>query len=306
MSKIKLAVIMGGVSSEHEVSIMSGKQIIKNLDKEKYAIYPIIVSKKGKGTEKILKIRPDIVFIALHGKGGEDGKIQGFFETLGIDYTGSGVEASAIGMDKIIFRNLMESNGITIPKWIVVEKNNQKISPQFEPPYFVKPYDGGSSVGAGFAGNKDELIKLLKIACKYSDKVLIDKYIDGLEVSCGILGNNDPKALPVIEIRPLRGDFFNYKSKYTKNGSEEIVPARISTEIAKKVQDISIQIYKIVGCKGYARVDFILENNTVPVVLEINTLPGMTTTSLLPQEAKAAGISYTRLLDKIIKYANKQ
>lgn len=301
--KIKVAVIMGGVSSEHDVSIMSGKEIIKNLDKTRYVVRPILIDKRGRGVEKIIKMKPDIAFIALHGKGGEDGCIQGFLESIKVPYTGSGITASAVGMDKIIFRDLMKSEKIKIPEYIVAEKKDKKISPTFKPPYFVKPYDGGSSVGVSFVKSKKDLEKALNLAFKYSDKAIIDKYISGLEVNCGIIGNEDPTALPVIEIHPLAGKFFDYKSKYSKGGSEEIVPARIGDRVSKKVQEISIKVYKAVECRGYARVDFILENGKDPVVLEINTLPGMTSASLLPKEAKAAGFSYPELLNKIIGYA---
>lgn len=301
--KQKIAVIMGGVSSEHEVSMMSGKEIIKNLDKNKYKVIPIIINKNGKGTEKIIKIKPDVAFIALHGKGGEDGCIQGLLESLGIKYTGSGVAASAVGINKIIFRNLMKIHKIRVPDFIVVEKKDDIIIPDFRPEYFVKPYDGGSSVGVSLVTNKKDLKKAVKLAFKYSEKVMIDKYIKGLEISCGVLGNNDPKALSLIEIHPLRGEFFDYKSKYEKEGSEEIVPARVSPAIAKKIQKLSVAIYKIVGCSGYARIDFILKDGKEPVVLEINTLPGMTASSLLPKEAEADGISYSELLNRIIGLA---
>lgn len=306
MSKIKVAVIMGGISSEHDVSIMSGKEIIKNLDKTKYIVKPILIDKRGRGIEKIIKIKPDVAMIALHGKGGEDGCIQGFLESVGVPYTGSGITASAIGMDKIIFRELMKIEKISIPNYVVIEKTTKNIVPTFEPPYFVKPFNGGSSVGVSFVKDRKGLTKAVNLAFKYSDKVIIDKNVKGLEVNCGVVGNKNPKALPVIEIHPLAGRFFDYKSKYAKGGSEEIVPARIDDKIAKKIQDISLKVYKAVGCRGYARVDFILENDAYPVVLEINTLPGMTSTSLLPKEAKAVGITYSRLLDMIITYALKE
>lgn len=301
--KIKVAVLMGGISSEHEVSLMSGKEIIKNLDKNKYTVKPLLIDKRGRGIEDIIKIKPDVALIALHGKGGEDGCIQGFLESVKIPYTGSGITASTIGMDKIIFRDLMQIEKINIPDYIVLTKNEKISSPSFRPPYFVKPHDGGSSVGVSFVQTKNDYIKAVNLAFKYADKVIVDKYVSGLEVNCGIIGNEKPIALPVIEIHPLVGNFFDYKSKYSKGGSEEIVPAKIDNKIAKKIQEISLKVYKAVGCRGYARVDFILKDGKDPVVLEINTLPGMTSASLLPKEAKAAGIDYPQLLDKIINYA---
>jgi D-alanine-D-alanine ligase len=304
--KTRITVLMGGQSSEHDVSIASGKEIIKNLDKNKYLISPIVISKNGKGIEEIIKNKPDIAFIALHGKYGEDGKIQGMLETLGIAYTGSGVFASAIGMDKIVFRKLMQIESIAVPEYVVLEKGMLKVPKGFNPPYFVKPFDGGSSVGVSFVDSFSKLDKAVELAFKYSDKVIVEKYIKGLEVNCGVLGNEKPIALPVIEIHPLKAKFFDYKSKYSKGGSDEIVPAKISEELTKKVQDMAVKVYKSIGCLGYARVDFILENGVNPIVLEINTLPGMTSASLLPKEAKVMGITYSTLLDKIIKYAKEK
>lgn len=299
--KVKVTVIMGGVSSEHKVSLMSGNEIIKNLDKSKYKTTSLIIDRKGRGIEKIAKTKPDVVLIALHGKGGEDGTIQGYLESLGIRHTGSGVATSAIGMDKIVFRGLMKINKIKTPEFVVWEKGEKDVIPNFNPPYFVKPYNGGSSVGVSFVRNKKSLKNALSLALKYSDKAIIEKYIKGLEVSCGVLGNDNPKALPVVEIHPLLGGFFDYESKYKKGGSKEIAPAKISSGVTKRVEDLSVKIYKIVGCSGYARVDYILENGKEPIVLEINTLPGMTPNSLLPKEAKASGISYSKLLDMIIR-----
>lgn len=303
IKKIKIAVIMGGISSEHEVSLMSGKEIIKNLDVKKYKVSSIVISKKGNGLEKIVKIKPDIALIALHGKYGEDGKIQGYLESIGVKYTGSGVLASAIGMDKIIFRKIMQNEALPVPEYLVLEKGEKLTKPDFKPPYFVKPHNGGSSVGVSFVRDSKELMTATKLAFKYSDKILIEKYIKGLEVNCGVIGNKKPRALPVIEIHPIAGSFFDYKSKYVMGGSKEIVPARISKRITNKIQEISLKIYKSIGCRGYARIDFILENNINPVILEINTLPGMTANSLLPKEAKAIGITFPNLLDMIITYA---
>lgn len=290
-NKIKVAVLMGGKSSEYDVSMASGNEVVKELDKNKYEVIPFCIPKTGKGVEEILKTKADVVFIAMHGPFGEDGTVQGMLELFGIPYTGPGVLASAIGMDKEMFRKIMQAEGIPIPR----------LTSNF--PCFVKPYNQGSSVGASIARNKIELAKAIKLARRYSDKILIEEYLTGDEVTCAILGNESPKALPVIEIVPLKGKFFDYKSKYTDNGAQEIVPARISHELTKKVQDLAIQVYKAIGCRGVSRVDFILKENKYPIVLEINTSPGMTPASLLPKAAKAAGISYSGLLDEIIGYA---
>ncbi|QQG41169.1 MAG: D-alanine--D-alanine ligase [Candidatus Woesebacteria bacterium] len=342
--KIRVLVLMGGKSSEHDVSIASGTEILKNLDTKKYNVLPVIISKDGtkwiltdsksllkrkniiskEVTDKDIVLRSskyiegvgnasiksvDVVFIAMHGKHGEDGNVQGMLELTGIPYTGSGVLASAIGMDKEIFRKLLVPQNLKIPKFVTLHANEKY--PNFKKklgsfPYFVKPVNGGSSVGASLARNQKELDESIKLAFNYDDRVLVDEYIRGLEVTCAVIGNDNPIALPVVEIRPLKGEFFDYESKYTESGSEEIVPARISKGISEKIKKMAIDVYKAIGCKGFGRVDFILKNNKYPVVLEINTIPGMTPTSLLPKAAKAEGISYSQLVDKIIEYATEK
>jgi len=290
---LRVMVLMGGKSPEHEISLISGREVIKNLDKRKYQVSSVIIPKEG-GQFKLDPQKTDIVFIAMHGPFGEDGTVQGMLETAGVKYTGSGVLASALGMDKIMFRKIMRAEKIPVPK----------STTRF--PCFVKPHNQGSSVGASIARNKKELDAAVKLARRYSDKVLVEEYLSGKEVTCAVLGNENPKALPVIEIVPLKGEFFDYESKYTESGAEEIVPARISKPLTKKVQEIAVKVYKAIGCRGFARVDFILKDNKHPVVLEINTIPGLTPMSLVPKAAKAAGISYSQLLDRIIEYAIKK
>ena len=289
--KIRVVVLMGGKSPEHEISLISGREVVGNLDRRKYLSSRIVISKSGKGIEEIFRVKADVVFVAMHGPFGEDGTVQGMLELAGLKYTGSGVTASAIGMDKIMFRKVMRAEGIPVPK----------LTSKF--PCFVKPYNQGSSVGASIVRNERELAKAIKLARKYSDKVLVEEYLVGKEVTCAVLGNEDPRVLPVIEIVPLKGEFFDYESKYTESGAEEIVPARISKTLTKKVQDMAAKVYQAIGCRGFGRVDFILKDNKHPVVLEINTIPGLTPMSLLPKAARKAGYSYPALLETIIKYA---
>ena len=338
--RLKVAVIMGGRSSEHNVSIHSGKNVVEGLDEKKYEIFPVIISKTGNKwlttTKKELSVLPDhiessdssvqivlstkreisdvdsinkkgvdVAFIALHGPYGEDGTIQGMLDMAGIRYTGSGVLASAIGMDKIVFRKIMSAEGINIPKYLVVKRgeNFKNIHKKLKrTPYFVKPFNQGSSVGASVVKKEKDLGKAIKLAHKFSDLALVDEFVKGKEVTCGVLGNNKPYALPLVEI-VTKKDFFDYESKYSESGADEISPARVGKRITKKVQDLAIKVYRAVGCRGFARVDFILKNNLTPVVLEINTIPGLTQKSLLPKAAKAAGISYSNLLDEIIKHS---
>lgn len=337
--KIKVIILMGGKSSEHEISVLSGQSVTAALDEKKYDILPVVVSKDGKrwqltdkktilslpdpirlkgtsreitlgekrkleGTNPFSTTGADVVFIAMHGSFGEDGTIQGMLELAGIPYTGSNVLASAIGMDKEMFRKVMTTEKILIPKYTVVTSDkelvglNEKIG---KLPYFVKPNNQGSSVGSAIARTRKELRLAVKNALRYSENVLIDKYIKGTELTCGILGNRDPEALPVVEIVP-KGEFFDYDSKYTESGTVEIVPARISKKIERKVKEAAKKVYKAVGASGFGRVDFILKDGKI-YVLEINTIPGLTPLSLLPKEAKAAGISYPKMLERIINYA---
>jgi len=282
---------MGGNSSEYDISLISGKEVLRNLS-DKYIGVPIVVAKDGnEWLNNLLREKPDICFIAMHGLFGEDGKIQGMLDILKIKYTGSGVLASAVGMDKILFRKIMQAEGIVVPK----------LTSKF--PCFVKPHNQGSSVGASIVRSKKDLKKAIKLVKKYSRQVIIEEYLKGTEVTCAVLGNEKPIALPVIEIIPLKGEFFDYVSKYTESGSKEIVPARISQALTREVQDLAIRVYKAVGCRGFGRVDFILKDNKYPIVLEINTIPGLTPMSLVPKAAKTYGLSYSELLDKIIKYS---
>lgn len=293
--KLRVVILMGGKSSEREVSLLSGKEILANIDKDAYSVSSLEIPKRGNAwVNRLLNLKPDLVFIALHGAFGEDGSIQGMLEQLGISYTGSGILASAIGMDKILFKKIMRSEKIPVPKDI----NNV--------PCFVKPNGEGSSVGASPVFKQNMLKPAIKLARKYSSEVIVEEYLKGTELTCAVIGNENPIALPIIEIRPLKGKFFDYNSKYKVNGSEEIVPAGISKTITKKIQEFSKRVYKIIGCRGFARVDFILKDNKYPVVLEINTIPGLTNMSLVPKAASSAGISFSKLIDTIIHYAIKK
>lgn len=342
MKKTRVIVLMGGRSSEHEVSILSGTNVVSAIDTKKYEALPVVISKSGnswklttkealkqlndtlslRGTSKeiilseqknipsadsINEKSADVVFIAMHGPFGEDGTIQGMLELTGIPYTGSGVLSSALGMDKVAFRKIMSFEKILIPKYVVYKKG-ESIKSVFKKlgklPYFVKPSKQGSSVGASIVKRKKDLPKAIEEALLYDNEVLIDEYLKGAEVTCGILGNDKLTALPVVEIVPIKGEFFDYESKYTESGSEEIVPARIPNSLSRKIQKISMKVYKAIGCRGFGRVDFIIKRGK-PYVLEINTIPGLTPMSLLPKAAKAADISYTELIDTIINYARK-
>jgi D-alanine-D-alanine ligase len=206
-------------------------------------------------------------------------------------------------MDKIQFRKIMESEKLPIPNYVVVKKGHKKLDLKSlgKYPYFVKPYNQGSSVGASIATNKKDLIKSLDNGFKYSDGLIIDEFIEGREYTCPVLGNEVPKSLPVIEIIPRKGKFFDYDSKYSDNGSDEIVPAKISSKLTKAIQELAVEVYTSIGCRGFGRIDFIVDSDDNPYILEINTIPGLTPMSLFPKSAKSIGLTYKALLDKIIK-----
>lgn len=325
-----IVIMMGGNSSEYDISINSGKEVVKNLDPKKYNILPVIIKKdywlpvskekllssNSKTTalqnikknslsmENVFKnTKIDACFLALHGKFGEDGTVQALLEFLKIPYTGSGVLASALGMDKIRARKIFKEAGLVTPKTIVLEKGESTASKlkTIKFPVVVKPNSHGSSVGVLIAHNKTELKKAISKSFKIDDTVLVEEYIKGTEVTCAVLGNKKLKALPVVEIVP-KTEFFDFEAKYTPSKCDEIVPARISKELTKKVQSIAIVAFKTIGCRGFARVDMIIKNKKI-YVLEINTIPGLTKNSLLPKAAKSANISFSKLLDKILDFS---
>ena len=339
MKKVNVAVLMGGKSAEHEISLSSGREVVKNLDSKKYNVLPIVISKDGiawqignkkqflldsparvKLQSPISKTRNlnrsdhasiikdnkvGVVFIALHGPNGEDGTIQGFLDLLGVSYTGSGVLASALGMDKIYSRRLFVQAGLNVPKYLVISKNDlpNKVFNKFKLPVFIKPSNQGSSVGVSKVTKKSDLKKASKLAFGFSDLAIVEEYLRGREITVPILGNENPLALPVIEIVP-KTDFFDYKAKYDEKLCEEIVPARISKELTSDAQKAAILAYLTLGCRGFGRVDMIIKDKKI-YVLEVNTIPGLTPVSLFPKSAASAGISYPQLLDKIIEYSVK-
>lgn len=314
--KLKVAVLMGGKSPEHEISLSSGAGVLKNLDRSKYEAWGVVVSKNGKewsiegetmglgSALDILKKKADLVFIAMHGSYGEDGIMQSILEYNGIPYTGSGVLASALGMDKVASRRIWESQGVkTTPFYIVRRsKDVEDLVKKSGYPVVVKPSNQGSSVGVSIVLNKSQIAKSFNNAVFPGGRVLVEPYIKGMEVTCGILGNEDPRALPPIEIVPTADTFYSYKAKYEEGGSKHIIPPRLSDESIRNIQEKAVRVYKALGCRGFGRVDGFWVGGKF-VISEINTIPGLTPTSLIPEEAKACGISYSELLDKIIGYA---
>ncbi|NIK79755.1 D-alanine-D-alanine ligase [Paenibacillus castaneae] len=295
---MKVGVIMGGISSEREVSLMTGKEMIANLDREKYELYPIEINSKDELVEKVKNM--DVALLALHGKYGEDGTIQGALETVGVPYTGCGVLSSSLSMDKNISKKLFRNEGIDTPDWIHLSSADELCMEEVERlgyPVIVKPNSGGSSIGIQIIKNKETLIPVLHETFQWDDEVLIEQYIRGEEITCSILNG---KLLPIITIRS-QSEFFDYSSKYDDGGADEQV-IQLPTDIFERVRDSALGCYKTLKCSIYARIDMILKDG-IPYVMEVNTLPGLTKNSLLPKSAKAAGISFSQLLDSIIEYS---
>lgn len=294
---MKVGVIMGGVSSEREISLLSGREICKSLDSEKYEIIDITINSEDEVMEKVKGV--DFAFIALHGSFGEDGRVQAILENLKIPYSGSGVLSSALCMDKNLTKKLFKVENILTPKWVLVKDNEFKFKSveSLGFPMVVKPNSGGSSIGTFIVKDEKELRNAVAEALSYDKEVLIEEYLEGEEITCCILNG---KLLPIIGILP-KGEFFNFSSKYDAGGAEEIIVS-FPKDITEKITKIVETCWDVFKLKSYARIDMIIKRGKI-YVLEINTLPGMTANSLFPKSAKGCGISFTELLNKIIEYS---
>ncbi len=329
---IKLGIIYGGTSTEHNVSEMSAKSVIENIDKEKYEIHEIYINEYGKWfeiikgeKEKIYNIvwllkELDVVFPVLHGKGGEDGTIQGMFEMLQVPYVGCGILSSSIGMDKVYSKAIFEHVGIPQAPYIYVKKKqnsyiivNQdyeeeemqlsKIISKIKFPMFIKPSNSGSSVGVKKATNSEELKKAIEYAGRYDDKILIEQGIEGKEVECAILEEEEINASTVGEIQSAE-EFYSFDAKYNIPESKTIIPANIKKEKIEEIRKLAIKAFKAIDGKGLARVDFFIENDTDKIYInEINTMPGFTEISMYPKLFENVGITYKELLNKLIENA---
>ena len=345
---LKIGLIFGGMSTENEVSVMSANAILKNLNKNKYEIYPIYISKDGiwytyndlnnieitknlDNTEKIDNVMQylqdlDIFFPVLHGLYGEDGTIQGLFELLKKPYVGCGVLASSIGMDKAYTKIIFDKANINQAKYMYLKKVkdtylyidkqfNEKyvtldeiadiVTNEIDFPVFIKPSNSGSSVGVHKAKNKKELKEYIKYAEKFDNKILIEEGIDGKEVECAVLGNEEVIASCVGEIKPAE-EFYSYDAKYTNEDSKTLIPADLDENISNEIRKLAVKAFKAIDGKGLSRVDFFVEKDTNKIYInEINTLPGFTKISMYPKLFEAVGIKYDELLDKLITLALK-
>lgn len=345
MNKLKLGVIFGGMSTEHDVSVVSGNSILKKLNKDKYDIFPIYISQEGqwykvKNIEEKTKWKEDniekidninsylkqleVVFPILHGKFGEDGTIQGLLELLQIPYVGCGVLATAIAMDKAYSKIIFEKANINQAKYVYIRKDQKqyiyideefneikdyiskislKIEEKLKYPMFIKPSNSGSSVGINKVRNKEELEKAIEYASKFDNKILVEEGIIGKEIECSILGNEDVKASCVGEIEPAE-EFYTYDAKYNNAESKLTIPANLNEDLSERVKKEAIKAFKAIDGKGFARVDFFVNDKTNEIYInEINTLPGFTSISMYPKLWEQSGLKYEDLLDKLIDLA---
>ena len=357
--RLRVAVLMGGNSSERPISLSTGRMIVEALDPSRYEVTaidtreigalaqadipaaiagdgaaggpPPIESRDERAEQPVAALqslhahalgdtlaatgsRPDVVFIALHGKGGEDGCIQGMLELIGLPYTGSGVLASALAMDKAMSKQLFRANGLPMIPDVQVDRGNMPGAAELirhvhgtlgDLPVFVKPNAEGSTFGCALVRKEEELSEAVRRALSYDEKALIERYVRGVEITVGVLERpgdaGDVQPLAPIEIVP-KSEYYDYESKYATGGSDHIIPARLPAPILATAQELAVRCHRILGCRGMSRTDIIVAGDRL-FILEVNTIPGMTPTSLLPQAAEHAGIAFPALLDRLISCA---
>ena len=304
-----MAVLYGGRTGEHEVSLNSAESIIKAMNPAKYDIQRILISKEGRWQPRAISPEPganpdiDVVFPVLHGTFGEDGTVQGLLELADLPYVGAGVMASAVSMDKEMMKRVCSARGLPVVEYWVITGEWASGPAPFPFPWFVKPANLGSSVGISKVNSKEEFNQAVKFAREFDRKVIFERGIAGREFECSVLGNEDPKASVPCEILPSR-DFYDYEDKYLLNKAQTIVPADLTPEQTKEIQRLAIACYQAVECEGMARVDFLLETATGKFYInEINTIPGFTSISMYPKMWEASGLPYPALIDRLIELA---
>src|SRR5215211_4407967 len=329
MARLRVAVLMGGRSSEHEVSVVSARSVLESLDPDRYEVRSIEIARDGRweltsraeqarlGTgdsEKLpvpLNGQPaplgevDVVFPVLHGPFGEDGTVQGLLELAGVAYVGAGVTASALCMDKDLFKSVMRDHGIPVTQNVTVRIGDAVQNP-FGYPVFVKPARLGSSVGISKVLSPEELGDAVELAFRHDEKVLIEEFVPGIEVECSVLGNRNPIAsLPgeIVSHGFSGADWYDYSAKYDEGGMDLVVPPRISQSSIARVQELAVRAFVASECEGMARVDFFVRESGEVVVNELNTIPGFTATSVYAELFERSGISYPELLDRLVQLA---
>ncbi len=308
--RLRVAVIYGGRSGEHDISLRSAKSIIEALDPNKYKVIHYVISKEGKWRPKPIAPEPngnpeiDVVFPVLHGTFGEDGTVQGLLELAELPYVGAGVLASAVSMDKEIMKRLARERGLPVVEYVMATSADDRLaSSPFGCPVFVKPANLGSSVGISKVNNEGELKTALEKALRFDRKAIIERAIVGREFECSVLGNQDPQAAIPCEILPSR-DFYDYEDKYLLDAAKTVLPADLTPEQTAEVRRLAVECYRAVGCEGMARVDFLLENATGKFYInEINTIPGFTSISMYPKMWENCGLPMPKLIERLIELA---
>jgi D-alanine-D-alanine ligase len=326
MRRLRVAVLQGGRSSEHEVSLNSARSVAEGLDPARYEVRTIEIDRAGRfklpaaeqtalpGGEANLPIptngKPeawgdvDVVFPVLHGPFGEDGTVQGLLELAGVAYVGAGVTASALCMDKDLFKSVMRDKGIPVTRSIAaLVRHRDSIENPFGFPVVVKPARLGSSVGITIARDGDELARGIDLAFEHDEKILLEEHVAGVEIECSVLGNDAPIASIPGEIVPLASDWYDYEAKYAEGGMDLVVPPRISEEAIRRVQELAVASFVAADCEGMARVDFFVRDDGEVLVNELNTIPGFTSTSVYAKLFEASGIPYAELLDRLVELA---
>ncbi|MFC0188432.1 D-alanine--D-alanine ligase [Fictibacillus aquaticus] len=305
---MKVAVLYGGVSAEREVSLSTGKQIIAALEQKGHEVTGIDFHPSR--LNELLDLEADIVFLGLHGRFGEDGRLQGVLDMLELPYVGSNALASGIAMDKAKSKMFFKEQNIRIAREVVLERKlykEQQAEISFGFPAVVKPNREGSTIGLTIAHSQSELLKGISEAFKHDDTVMVEEFIAGTEVTVAVMGEKgNVQALPVVEIVP-KNKYYDYESKYAEGGSIHYVPARVSEEVTELLQNQAVLAHEALGCEVYSRVDFIVPHDgSAPVILEVNTLPGMTPTSLFPDAAREIGLDYPEMIEKLINLSLKK
>ena len=305
----RIGVLIGGPSREREISLSSGKAVYESLRNYVSDVVTIDIQTddRGENYQLIQEADIDIAFIVLHGRFGEDGQIQTLLEEMGIVYTGSGPDASRLAMDKIASRQIFQKEGISVPNYVILSLRDKlefssRLIADLTPPFVVKPATQGSSIGLSIIELEEQLNQAIEYAFSFDEQIIIEEYISGREITVGILADS---ALPVVEIIP-QNKFYDFEAKYKPGKSSYVVPADLSAQVAAQAQGVAYVAHKLLGCSGFSRVDMRLNQANIPFVLEVNSIPGLTSTSLLPKAARAAGIDFAQLCIDILGLAHQR
>jgi D-alanine-D-alanine ligase len=300
-SRERVAVVMGGNSAERDISLRTGSEVVGALQSLGYDAQPLDYDERF--FDALRQLKPDLVFVALHGPGGEDGHVQALLEYLSIPYTGSGLEASALAMDKHLTKKLLAAEGLPTPVWDLFDLTGGTLPllpGSLDLPLVIKPRFEGSSAGVAIVHTHEEWTNAMLAASKSYAQILAEEYLEGREFTCAVLGE---EALPILEIVPNRDGFYSYGAKYEPGGSTHIVPAPIDGDLAARLQMLALSAHRLLGLRDYSRSDFIVTPDARPHLLEINALPGLTPVSLVPDACAAVGISFQALIERLIGYA---